>query len=67
MPDLPPTDEQVLTAAASGYSAHTIARILGVEDKAVRNTIARIRRRLGATSLDHAVQIHQTRRENPDA
>jgi DNA-binding NarL/FixJ family response regulator len=66
MPDLPPTDEQVLNAAASGYSAHTIARILGVEDKAVRNTIARIRRRLGATSLDHAVQIHQTRRENPD-
>jgi FixJ family two-component response regulator len=67
MPDLPPTDEQVLTAAASGYNAHTIARLLGVEDTAVRRTIARIRRRLGATSLDHAVQIHQTSKEQPDA
>jgi DNA-binding NarL/FixJ family response regulator len=67
MPDLPPTDEQVLTAAASGYSAHTIARILGVEVKAVHRTTARIRRRLGASSLDHAVQIHQTRTEQPDA
>ncbi len=67
MPDQLPTDEQVLNAAASGYSAHTIARILGVDDHAVRNTIARIRRRLGANSLDHAVQIHQTRKETPDA
>ncbi len=63
MADQPPSDEQVLDAAASGYSAHTIARILGVEDRAVRTTIARIRRRLGARSLDHAVQIHQTRKE----
>lgn len=67
MADLPPTDEQVLTAAAHGYGAHDIARLLGVEDKAVQNTVARIRRRLGATSLDHAVQIHQTRKENPGA
>ena len=63
MADQPPSDEQVLDAAASGYSAHAIARILGVEDRAVRTTIARIRRRLGARSLDHAVQIHQTRKE----
>ncbi len=63
MPDQPPSDVQVLDLAAQGLSAHDIARRLGVEDRAVHNTVARIRRRLGARSLDHAVQIHQTRKE----
>jgi DNA-binding NarL/FixJ family response regulator len=63
MPDQLPTDEQVLTLSARGYSAHDIAHHLGVDDRAVQNAVARIRRRLGARSLDHAVQIHQTRKE----
>ena len=67
MTDQPPSDEQVLTLAAQGLSARDIAHQLGVDDSAVRNAVARIRRRLDARSLDHAVQIHQTRKETPDA
>lgn len=67
MPDKPPTDEQVLDLAAQGYGTHDIAGRLGVDKSAVRRTVARIRRRLDARSLDHAVQIHQTRTEQHDA
>ncbi len=67
MPDKAPSDAQVLHFAAQGYTAHDIAQRLGVEDAAVHNAVARIKRRLKARDLHHAVQIHQTRKETPDA
>lgn len=36
---------------------------LGQEPATVRNTIARLRRRYGATDLHHLVQIHTTQQE----
>ena len=67
MPDQCPSDEQVLGLAAQGLGAHDIAYRLCVEDSTVRTAVARVCRRLKARSLDHAVQIHRTRKETPDA
>ncbi|GAB2696651.1 LuxR C-terminal-related transcriptional regulator [Kitasatospora kifunensis] len=61
MPNL--TDEQVLALASRGLGARDIAHHLGVGEPAVHTAVARVRRRLDARSLDHAVQIHQTSKE----
>ena len=66
MPDLPPSDAQVLALGAQGYGPQDIAYRLGMDDSAVRNAVARVRRRLGARTLEHAVQIHRTAGQ-PDA
>ncbi|WP_327066796.1 helix-turn-helix domain-containing protein [Kitasatospora sp. NBC_01302] len=60
---LTPFETQILGLAARGHSPRDIAHQLGVEERVVRNAIARIRRLLSARDLHHAVQIHQTSQE----
>jgi DNA-binding NarL/FixJ family response regulator len=56
-------EQQILAFASLGYTPHDMARTFGVEDRIVRNGIARIRRTLGVRSLDEAVRINRTQEQ----
>lgn len=54
-PHLTPVEKRVLTLAADGFLNKQIATRLGLSPLTVKNHLARIRARLGATDTTHAV------------
>ncbi|MFJ2780255.1 response regulator transcription factor [Kitasatospora sp. NPDC087315] len=64
---LTPREADAMRYATSGLDPAQIARRLGITPSAVRSTLQRASRKLGARTLDHAIQIHNqpTPKETP--
>lgn len=60
-PYLTPTELSVLEDAAKGLYARESAERLGISPEAARRIRMRILRKLGATTIAHAVFIHYRR------
>ncbi|MFC8718062.1 LuxR C-terminal-related transcriptional regulator [Kitasatospora sp. NPDC057198] len=62
---LSPAESALLRYLTQGYTVVGLAQRLGTHAATVHRRAARARRKLGATTLDHAVQLYAQQQTTP--